>query len=535
MVKLNCHEKPFYISNIKGEHMREIREPIVATKYGKIEGSFENGLYIFKGIPYAATPVGKLRWMPPQPIKSWSGTQPAQKFGAIAPQILMPITIPGPPSFEGISQDEDCLSLNIWTPGLDSARRPVMFWIHGGAFIGGSGCEYFLEEGVLSRRGDIVLVSINYRLGAFGFLNLNEVTGGKIPATGNEGLLDQVVALDWVVENIEAFGGDPDNITVSGFSAGAMSTGDLLSMPLARGKFQKAINRSGSGSVVGTMESAVEISEKFLETINLSGNDVNALRHLSTERLLDAQQELQIILRETEHRSTPFQPVKDGNILPEWPLAAIKKGAAINIPVIAGTSLDELKMSSTLDPATKNLNEAGLVKRLKDLLPEKLVPDLINTYRSTLKKRGSNADPADILGTIGVDYLFRIPTIRLIEGQRDNGVPAYNYLFTFRSPAMGGILGAMHGLDNPFLFGCLDEEFSGNGPEEQSLATKIQDSTLAFMRTGDPSCESIGKWPVYGKDRLTMILDKETRIEAAPYEEERRVWDEYNLLSSRPL
>ena len=168
-------------------------------------------------------------------------------------------------------------------------------------------------------------------------------------------------------------------------------------------------------------------------------------------------------------------------------------------------------------------------------MPEKLVPAFIKTYRASLEKRCGRTGPADILGSVKTDYLFRIHTIRLIEFQRDNGAPAYNYLFTLKSPAMGGALGAMHGLDNPFLFGCLDKEFSGDGPEEQALATKIQDSTIAFLRTGDPSCKSIGKWPVYGKERMTMVLDKKTRVEAAPYEDERRVWDGYDIVSSRPL
>jgi para-nitrobenzyl esterase len=514
--------------------MSESREPVVATKSGKVAGVYDNGLYVFKGIPFAEPPVGKRRWMPPQPVKKWSGTLSAKKYGAICPQNLMPMQMPGAPSFAELRQDEDCLFLNIWTPGLDDARRPVLFWIHGGVFIGGSGCEFWLENGILPRRGDIVLVSINYRLGAFGFLNLKEITGGMIPATGNEGLLDQIAVLDWVVENIGAFGGDPDNITVSGFSAGGMCTGDLLSMPLARGKFRKAINRSGSANVVSSLETAAKISEKYLEILKINARDIEALRNFATKQLLDAQMQLNIKLRETEHRA-PFHPVMDGDILPEWPLVAIKKGAAKNIPVIAGTSLDELKMGVTMDPASRNLDEAGLVKRLNDFLPAGLVPDMIKTYRSALQKRGITVTPAEILGTINTDYLFRIGTIRLIEAQRDNGTPAYNYLFTLKSPMMGGILGAQHALDNPFLFGCLDKEFSGNGPEEQALAIKIQDSTLAFMRTGDPSCESIGQWPVYGKERLTMILDKKTRVEAAPYEEERRVWDKIELLQSKPL
>jgi para-nitrobenzyl esterase len=515
--------------------MSASKQAVVTTKSGRLEGIVDNGLYVFKGVPFAEPPVGALRWMPPRPVKKWSGVRPAKEYGAIAPQNLMPIPIPGGPMYGNMTQNEDCLTLNIWTPGLDNARRPVLFWIHGGAFIIGSGCESFLDGGVLPRRGDIVFVSINYRLGVFGFINLNEITGGSIPAAGNEGLLDQITALDWVVENIKAFGGDPDNITVSGFSAGAMSTGNLLSMPLACGKFRKAINRSGSGNVVGTVASAAKMAEKYLDTLGLTSRDVDTLRNLTTRQLLDAQQELNIKMREAEQRATPFQPVMDGKVLPEWPLVAIRKGVAKDIPVIAGTSLDELKMSRTMDPNMRDMDEARLVRGLKDLLPAERVPGFIDAYTSSLKRRGVGSSPAEIMGQIFADYLFRIPTIRLIEAQRDNGAPAYNYLFTLKSPAMGGVLGAMHGLDNPFLFGCLDKEFSGNGPEEQALSIKIQDATIAFMRTGDPSCKSIGKWPVYGKDRLTMILDKKTRVEAAPYEAERRVWDGIDMVSSRPL
>jgi para-nitrobenzyl esterase len=511
------------------------KQCIVNTKSGKVEGQYQEGLYVFKGIPYAAPPVGDLRWLPPQPVKSWDGVRPAKKYGAIAPQNAMPVGAPGSPSFEEQPQDEDCLFLNIWTPGLDDARRPVMFWIHGGAFIIGAGSESFLDVGELSRRGDIVLVSINYRLGALGFMNLREITGGRIPATGNEGLLDQVAALEWVQNNIGAFGGDPDNITTAGFSAGGMSIGNLLGMPLARGRFHKAINRSGAANVVGPLDSAVKISEQYLKIYDLNGKDVNALRELTMQQLLDGQQQLGVIMREAEHRATPFQPVVDGKVLPEWPIEAIKKGSAKGVTIMAGNALDELKAMNAMDPAMRNMDEAGLFKRLNDILPPDLVPGLVDVYRDALKKRGSKANPADILGTINTDLMFRMSTVQLVEAQRDNGMPAYNYLFTYKSPAMGGVLGAMHGLDNPFLFGCLDADFTGSGPEMKSLAVKIQDSCIAFTRTGDPSCKSIGRWPVYGKDRMTMILDKETRVEAAPYEVERRAWDKFNIVYVRPM
>jgi para-nitrobenzyl esterase len=511
------------------------KQAIVATKNGKLEGYIEDGLYVFKGVPYAAPPVGKLRWMPPQPPESWSGVRPARQFDAIAPQNAMPFKAPGMFAFDEQLQDENCLFLNIWTPGLDDARRPVMFWIHGGAFIIGSGTEPFLDSGRLPKRGDIVLVSINYRMGALGFINLKEITGGKIPATGNEGLLDQIAALDWVHDNIAAFGGDPDNITVFGFSAGGMSIGCLLGMPLARGKFHKTINRSGTTNIVGPLDSAVKISEEYLKTLKVKSNDIDALRSLTTQQLMDGQQELVNIIREREYLMTPFYPVVDGQYIPEWPIEAIRKGSAKNVAVMAGNMLDEMKVMTMMDPITSSMAEPELIKILKDLLQLESVPGMVEFYRGVLEKRGENPAPANIFGTLKVALMFRIPTIRLVEAQRDVSAPAYNYLFTYKSPAMGGALGAMHGVDNPFLFGELDPDFTGDGPEAKNLALKVQDSCVAFARTGDPSCESIGKWPVYGKDRMTMVFDVNTRIEADPYQEERRAWESNKFTYTRPL
>jgi para-nitrobenzyl esterase len=511
------------------------KQAIVSTGNGNIEGEFKNGLYVFKGIPYAAAPTGNWRWMPPQPLNPWSGILPARKYGAISPQNVMTLSAPGAPSFADQSQSEDCLFLNIWTPGLDDARRPVMFWIHGGAFIMGSGTESFLEGGKLARRGDIVLVSINYRLGALGFMNLKEISSGKIPSTGNEGLLDQVAALEWVLENITAFGGNPDNITIFGFSAGGMSVGSLLTLPAARGKFHKAINRSGAANIVGTLDSSVKIAEQFIQICGLKVKNADGLLHLSTQLLLQGQQQLSMKLRESESRATPFQPVIDGAILPELPMISIMKGCAKNIRLMAGNTLDELKSMNSMDPAARNLDEAGLIKRLGKMLPPDLVPGLVKNYRDALQKHGNRAAPVDILGSINTDLMFRIPTIRLVEAQLDNGVPAYNYLFTYKSPAMGGALGAMHGLDNPLLFGSLDAEFTGLGAEIENMAVKIQDSCAAFAHTGDPSCKSIGQWPVYGHNRMTMVFDKTTRLESAPYEAERIAWNGYDMLSARPI
>lgn len=507
---------------------------VVETKSGKIEGSYENGLYVFRGIPYAAPPVGERRWLSPQPVKPWGGVRPAKAFGAIAPQNPMPVPTPGMPA-EAEPQDEDCLFLNIWTPGLDDAHRPVIVWIHGGAFIIGSGSELAVRGGKLAARGDIVLVSINYRLGAVGFINLKEITGGKIPATGNEGLLDQVAALEWVHDNITAFGGDPDNITIFGFSAGGMSIGSLMAMPLARGRFQKAIMESGAANTVSSLNEAVNISGQYLEILGLNGGDVGAFQALTVKQLLSAQQELGGRLFMTEHRLTPFQPVVDGEVIPELPIKAIQHGSAKEIIVLAGTALEEWRLMGMGEPSLRNLDENGLVSRLSGMMPNEYVPGLIGAYRDALKKRGNALIPADILAAINTDIMFRMPILKLVEAQRDNRQLAYNFLFVWKSPVMGGALGACHGMAFRFVFGSYDDSLCGSGPEADTLSRCMQDAWLSFARTGDPSCESIGKWPVYGKERMTMMLDKECHLEAAPYEDERRAWDAVDITFTRPI
>jgi para-nitrobenzyl esterase len=495
---------------------------------------YENDLYVFKGIPYAAPPVGELRWMPPQPMKPWDGVRPAVEFGAISPQnvMLMP---PPSPSFAGVPQNEDCLFLNIWTPGLDDARRPVMVWIHGGAFILGAGTEPVILGGKLAAHGDVVMVSINYRLGALGFINLKEITGGKIPASGNEGLFDQITAVDWVHENIQAFGGNPDNITIFGFSAGGMSIGTLLGMPAARNKFQKAIAQSGAANTVGSLDDAVSISGQYLKIFGLNGGNVEAIRSLSVEKLLDGQQELGMRVREAEHRATPFQPVVDGQTLPERPIEAIRGGSARDVAVIVGTALEEWKGLGAREPGIQDLDDAGLLARLSSLLPSDFVPGLVNAYQVALQKRGGEVTPYEVLAAIQTDLMFRMPAIHLVEAQRDNSTPAYNYLFTHKSPIMCGILGACHGLDNHFIFGNLVDDVCGSGPDMENLSRKIQDAWTAFARTGNPSCQSTGEWPIYGKERMTMLLGKDNHVEKAPYDQERRAWDNFNMTFTRPI
>jgi para-nitrobenzyl esterase len=491
--------------------------PVVKTQYGELRGFYQDGLHVFKGIPYAVPPAGDLRWLPPQPVKPWKGIIEARDFGPIAPQSTRIINFTQENPIDE-PQSESCLSLNIWTPALDRSKRPVMVWIHGGAFSRGSSSSPTYSGVVLAKRGDVVVVTINYRLGPLGFLLLDTLTQSGIPASGNEGVLDQIAALQWVQNNIGSFGGDPDNVTVFGESAGAMSIGCLLAMPLASGLFHKAILESGSNTVKFPDE-AVQLSGKYLEIVGVDPKDVKALKSLSVEQLIAAQNKLAAALR---IQGSILEPVVDGKILPEMPIEAVRHGSAKTISVLVGTNLEEAKFMAAMNPVKQKIDEAGLIKRWQEALPADLVPDLVEGCRRAMAKNGQMIGPDELAIALQTDRQFRIPAVRLVEGQSRNNQKVYNYIFTWKSPRAE--LGACHALEVGFVFGNLNPKFNGSGPKAQDLARKIQDAWIAFARTGDPTCESLGEWPQYGTERQTMMLGEKCHVEKAPYDDERLAW-----------
>jgi len=492
---------------------------VVETTTGKVEGTAGNAVHVFRGIPYAAPPAGPNRLRAPAPVEPWTGVRPASDYGSWAPQNAPATSLSG----EGPgAQAEDCLSLNVWTPAPDGAARPVMVWIHGGGFVGGSGASALYDGEKLATRGDVVVVTVNYRLGVLGFLAhpdlADEASGG---AAGNWGLLDQVAALRWVRDNIAAFGGDPAKITIFGESAGGMSVSDLLAMPGARGLYRRAIVQSGPPNAIG-MDRAADLAAKLVAELGIAS--VAAVRDVPVQALLEAQAALVAARRAA---GLPLVPVVDGTSLPTAPQQAIADGEARDVELLIGTNLDEAKMFMVADPANRDPDEGVLRRRIEAIFRANDVvlspDDMIDGYRAARTGRGQAVAPRDIWSAIETDRMFRIGSIRMAEAQAPHA-GTYMYLFTWPSPAMGGALGSCHALEIPFVFGNLDkpgiDRFAGAGPDADALSAQMMDNWIAFARGGDPA------WPSYDAERRqTMVFGAQSAVEGAPYDEERGLWE----------
>jgi para-nitrobenzyl esterase len=503
---------------------------VVATLKGKVRGTEERGVYVFRGIPFARPPVGDLRFQPPQPAEPWSGIRDASRFGPAAPQPERPAGVPGGGGSYP-NQSEDCLYLNVWTPAADGARRPVLVWIHGGGFTIGTGGDPRYEGAALAARGNVVVVTLNYRLGALGFLHTPDFPADA-GITANCGILDQIRALEWVRDEIAAFGGDPGHVTVFGESAGGMSVGTLLGTPRARGLFHRAILQSGAAHHAAAPDAAAVTAHAVLQDVGLSAEEAANLRSLPAERILEAQLRVAAL---NPGSGMGFTPVVDGDLLPRPPLQAIADGLSGDIPVLIGSNLDEWKLMVASDPRVAGLTPEELAARLTAVLPEdaatpESVARAIEIYRDALTARGTPVDPYEILCAFESDRWFAMPATRLAEQQSRHQSNTYAYLFTWRSPALEGRLGACHALDVPFVFGTINHPvlrpFAGEGPAAESLSKTMQDAWLAFARTGNPSTAALGEWPRYRPDqRATMVLGERCHVENAPLAAQQVFWD----------
>ncbi len=491
------------------------------TTYGTVTGLTQDTVRVFRGIPFAAPPVRDLRFRPPRPPDAWTDPRDATKSSPAAPQLPSAIE---PIAVKDLNTDEDCLYLNVWTPGVDDKRRPVMVWIHGGAFITGSGATPWYDGTSFVTRGDVVVVTINYRLGVLGFGFFDDSVEG-IEGSANLGILDQIAALEWVRDNIAAFGGDPDRVTVFGESAGAMSIGTLLGTPAAKGLFQRAILQSGAVRHLSSRAEADRIGREVLTELGLDNPSASDLRALSADQILGAQTNV-LVRNWGRVPGLPFQPLLDGQVLPEHPHDVIEKGSPEGVPLLIGTTRDEMLLFALIDPTHDTLTEDELVERVTKVF------DSEERARAALKVYSagrSDATPGELWSAVLTDKTFRIPAHRLVERHQGD---AYFYLFEYCTPIMDGKLRSCHALEIPFVFNSLDargaKHFTGPATSEmRELSLAMHEAWIAFAREGSPISKRLPDWPPYTPERrATMVFGEETRVVEDPLGDERRLWEE---------
>jgi len=489
----------------------------VATRQGQVRGLVTEGVAAFKGIPYAAPPFGPNRFQPPRPPQSWDGVRDALAYGAVAPQP------PYVPPFNQLLGDqgragEDCLNLNIWTPDPSRDRLPVMVWLPGGAFMRGSGALATYDGGRFARDG-VVCVTINYRLGADGFLYLGD-------GVANRGLLDQIAALEWVQENIQAFGGDPAKVTIFGESAGAFSVATLLSMRRAKGLFRRAIAQSGAAHHTSSVATAEMIGRNLADKLGVAPT-MTSIGAVPLERLVAAQAELAVELAlrpdparwgEVAANAMMFEPVVDGEVVPARPIERIVAGAGAGVDLMVGTTTEEWRFFLVPGGAIEGVTDERLMTtaRVMGLDVEHALP----VYRISRPQ----ATPGDLLSALITDWFFRIPAIRFAEAHASNGGSPYAYEFAWRSPLFNGRLGAAHAVEIGFVFDNLGRDgamtLAGDAPP-QALADAMHRAWIAFATIGAPG------WSSYDARERTVM-----RFAAAggtvvidPAANERQLWD----------
>jgi para-nitrobenzyl esterase len=505
-------------------------EAIVQTRCGRVRGTTAaNGVCAFLGISYAAPPVGANRLRPAQPVEPWTGIRDATVIGPEPPQPQFGMDDVSGLLFDPAVMGDDCLNLNIWTPDLGAVGLPVMVFSPGGAFRFNSGGSY---DGSRFARDGVVLVTINWRTGADGFLYLG---GGD--AGANLGLLDQVVALTWVRENIAAFGGDPGRVTVFGESAGAMSIGDLLSMPAAEGLFRRAVLESGAAHHVMPADEAARIGARLAEVLGVAATR-EAIAEVPVARLLEAQARIDAELMaspdpacwgaEVVASVMPFHPVVDGDVLPAVPIDRIGAGASAHVDVLVGTNADDWRYSPVLGGFIDQITEDILAGPAETygfwsiaaygLDAESVLPH----YRAAT--RFGNA-PGEALAAVMTDWWVRVPAMRLADAHAPAPGGTFMYEFAWPSPIMGGRLGSCHALEMPFAFDTLDLRHRqmmggalGQDPP-QELANTMHRAWVDFASTGEPG------WPRYDLDRrAVMRFNLTSSMVEDPYARERALW-----------
>jgi len=486
---------------------------IVSTSNGPVRGYVEDGLDVFKGLRYGAPPVGLARFRPPARPGAWSEPADATAYGAPAIQSgLAPgerRTSPGdPPAPDEPASSEDCLFLNVWTPGLDTKARPVMVWLHGGGFANGSGGAAMYDGGALARKGDVVTVTVNHRLNVFGYLHLGEVFGADYAQSGVAGMLDIVQALEWVRDNIAAFGGDPRNVTIFGESGGGWKVSLLLAMPGARGLFHKAVIQSGPGLTGKPIAEADKVARQLLADLGVE--TPQELAALPTEVISRASAKVPGDVMRL------FTPVIDGTALPRHPFEPDASSLNADVPVLIGTNKDESTLFMLGHPKFGEFDEADLARHARTAAGDKA-----DALVTALRAAYPDYNPTHLASGCATASGMWAGSIKLAERKAAQGAaPVWMYMLTWETPVSRGRLRSPHALEIPLVFDNVEKarNFVGRGDEPQAVADQMSEAWLAFARSGDPG------WPPYdAANRTTRLFDVESRTVNDPLSKVREV------------
>ncbi len=490
-------------------------DPEVRTTTGRVRGSIEKGVAVFRGIPFAKPPVGALRFLAPERPQSWDGVRGACAFGPPAPQAQFPGAQPVPQA----ANSDEWLTVNVWTPDPDAGMLPVLVYIHGGAYLFGSSADPG-TDGTRFASAGAVLVSCNYRLGVEGFAQIPGV-----PA--NRGLLDLVAALRWVAENVEAFGGDPANVTVFGESAGAGAISALLAMDNARGLFRRAIAQSVPGTIF-TPDLAADITRAIADTAGLPAT-YEALSAAPPMRLVKASMAVTGRMRQFPQwgavrlTDTPFSPVADGQVLPRAPWRALLSGAARDVELLTGHNRDEYRLFIAMSGRLGTITDEDAATVLDSFAP---APDGPAGYRKSFPE----ADAGQLFELVFSDWLFRMPTLHLAQAHAASGGKTFLYELRAEAPAGEGMFGACHALDVPMLFGAwgqgIGAVLTGDQPPADFVAVGdlMRTEWLRFAASGDPG------WPVYGTERrMTRVYDLQPDVSPYPEETSMHLWERHQF------
>ena len=506
--------------------------PIATTFSGPVRGKTENGIVTFRGIRYGAAPTGRDRFRPSRRPPPWAEAYDAFAYGAAAMQMSMGLAdasgssiikdalapiLPAPE--DKATESEDCLFLNVWTPAVgDGGKRPVMVWLHGGGFAAGSAGWPVYDGASLARRGDVVVVSLNHRLNVLGYLYLGDLAGGQYLQSGNAGMLDIMLAIWWVRDNIAHFGGDPGNVTVFGESGGGLKVSTLLAMRSARGLIHKAIIQSGPGVRCLSREAATENAKAVLAELGLTlPRDLEKLLDTPAAELVTAAASAQK-KGLANGRQLWLSPVMDGMTMGEHPFDPVATSLAAKVPLLIGHTRDEGTFFIAADARFGTFTREDALARANAMARD------ASALIAAADRIRPGATGTELIADLWTYTWAFSGSVAIAERKAAQAAPVFAYLLNWKTPVLGGVLGATHALDVPLVFGTLDSAraFVGAGPEPDELARRMQTAWIAFARTGNPACDELPAWPPYDSERrATMFFDRDCRVENDPLREVR--------------